>query len=73
MTSMVRELHKDIPSSEKSITETLRTARVISAKPGLDNVAEWLDGIYHRAESAARIPLFLPAGLLCGYGPGVVQ
>ena len=44
MASIVRELHKDIPSSEKSVTEISRRAKAISARLGLDDVAEWLNG-----------------------------
>lgn len=43
MASMVKDLQKDIVSSKKSVTEILRTAKVIAAKLNLTDILGWLN------------------------------
>jgi hypothetical protein len=41
--SLVHDLQNDIRRSGKSVTEILRTAKLISAKLGLREISEWID------------------------------
>jgi AbiTii len=43
MSSLVRDLQRDILNSSKSTTEILRTAKLISAKLGLTDISEFID------------------------------
>src|SRR6266446_3531222 len=43
MSSLVKDLQKDIVSRAKSVTEILRTTKLISAKLGLTDIATFID------------------------------
>jgi hypothetical protein len=43
MASVVANLQRDILDSKKSVTEILRTAKVISAKLGLSDITTWIE------------------------------
>ena len=42
MASLVLKFQKDVLDSQKSVTEILRTAKVISAKLGLNDIEKWI-------------------------------
>jgi hypothetical protein len=42
MGSLVKEFQRAILQSQKATKELLRTAKVISIKLGLDDIAEWI-------------------------------
>lgn len=42
MSSLVAKFQKDVLDSKKSVTDTLRTAKVISAKLDLNDIEEWI-------------------------------
>src|SRR5437764_9542184 len=42
MPSLVTDLQRDILNSKKSVTEILRTAKLISGKLGLNDISNWL-------------------------------
>jgi AbiTii len=57
MSSLVIELQKDIISSKKTVTEILRTAKLISAKLGLTDISQLIDselGGYHDQAAAPK-------------------
>jgi hypothetical protein len=43
MSSLVKDFQRDIVQSSKSTTELLRTAKLISAKLGLNDITEWVN------------------------------
>lgn len=58
MSSLVHDLQNDIRRSGKSVTEILRTAKLISAKLGLTDISEWLDAELNGYKSGQTIPAY---------------
>ena len=58
MSSLVHDLQNDIRRSDKSVTEILRTAKLISAKLGLTDISEWLDSELNGYRSGQSIPAY---------------
>src|SRR5437588_640962 len=58
MPSLVTQLQKDILDSKKSVTEILRTAKVISAKLGLNDISELIEFELNGYNDIAKIPAY---------------
>ena len=58
MASLVHELQTDIRRSDKSVTEILRTAKLISAKLGLSEISEWMESELSGYAVGQTIPSF---------------
>ncbi len=58
MSSLVHDLQNDIRRSGKSVTEILRTAKLISAKLGLTDISVWLDAELNGYKSGQTIPAY---------------
>jgi hypothetical protein len=56
MASLVTNFQKDILNSKKSVTEILRTAKLISAKLGLTDISEWISFELGGYPEGAKIP-----------------
>jgi AbiTii len=56
MSSLVKDFQRDIVQSSKSTTELLRTAKLISAKLGLNDISEWVNCELNGYEEGATIP-----------------
>lgn len=58
MSSLVHDLQNDIRCSNKSVTEILRTAKLISAKLGLADISEWLEAELNGYKNGQSIPAY---------------
>jgi hypothetical protein len=56
MGSLVKDFQRDIVQSSKSTTELLRTAKVISVKLGLNDIAEWVNNELNGYDNSKEIP-----------------
>ena len=62
MSSLVREFQKDLIAGTKPATELLRTAKLIAAKLGLDDISEWADRELRGYRSGETIPDYRKMG-----------
>jgi hypothetical protein len=70
MASLVANLQRDIQNSKKSVTEVLRTAKLISAKLGLTDIEEWIGHELSGYPNGASIPEYRQAsGVLQVHNP----
>jgi hypothetical protein len=71
MSSLVTDLQKDILSSKKSVTEILRTAKLISAKLGLADITGLVDSELGGYKDANKVPVYreMTGGTLYVYNP----
>ena len=71
MSSLVTELQKDILNSKKSVTEILRTAKLISAKLGLTGITELLEAELNGYKAGSTAPAYrvIKGGTLQLYNP----
>jgi hypothetical protein len=71
MSSLVVELQKDIINSKKTVTEILRTAKVISAKLGLSDISALIDSELNGYAPGCEAPAYrvLRGGGLQLYNP----
>jgi hypothetical protein len=68
--SLVAKFQKDVLDSTKSVTDILRTAKVISAKLGLDDIEEWIGAELSGYPSDESVPDYRHAvGTLQVYNP----
>lgn len=58
MSSLVIDLQKDIINSKKTVTEVLRTAKLISAKLGLNDISQLIDSELGGYSDQASIPKY---------------
>ena len=56
MASLVAKFQKDVLDSTKSVTDILRTAKVISAKLGLNDIEEWIGAELNAYPSGESVP-----------------
>jgi hypothetical protein len=56
MASLVRDFQRDIVQSSKSTTELLRTAKLISAKLGLNDITTWVNSELSGYSQGASVP-----------------
>src|SRR6266404_5799885 len=56
MPSLVRDLQRDISASNKSVTEILRTAKLISAKLGLSDITAWIESELNGYKKGEVVP-----------------
>lgn len=56
MPSLVHDLQNDLRRSDKSVTEMLRTAKLISAKLGLSEISAWLDSELNGYKNGQKAP-----------------
>jgi hypothetical protein len=58
MASLVTNLQRDILNSKKSVTEILRTAKLISAKLGLTDISEWINAELTGYSEPSTVPAY---------------
>jgi len=58
MGSLVKDFQRDIVQSSKSTVELLRTAKLIAAKLGLNDITEWVNAELNGYQSGATAPLY---------------
>ncbi len=71
MSSLVTNFQKDILNSKKSVTEILRTAKLISAKLGLTDISALIDAELNGYKPGAEAPSYrvLRGGTLQLFNP----
>src|ERR1043166_7010701 len=71
MASLVGGLQRDILDSKKSVTEILRTTKLISAKLGLRDISEWVDAELGGYTDSLKVPAYrqISGGTLQVYNP----
>jgi hypothetical protein len=71
MSSLVIDLQKDILNSKKSVTEILRTAKLISAKLGLTDISELIDSELGGYTDGSKVPRYreITGGALYIFNP----
>jgi hypothetical protein len=70
MASLIANFQKDVLDSRKSVTDILRTAKVISAKLGLNDIEEWTAAELNGYPSGESVPDYRHAvGTLQAYNP----
>ncbi len=71
MASLVTELQRDILNSKKSVTEILRSAKLISAKLGLKDISELIESELTGYNDTAKIPQYreISGGTLYYFNP----
>lgn len=62
MASLVAKFQKDVLDSTKSVTDVLRTAKVISAKLGLNDIEEWIAAELNGYADLESTPSYRRAG-----------
>ncbi len=70
MASLIANFQKDVLDSRKSVTDILRTAKVISAKLGLNDIEEWIGAELNGYSSGESEPDYRHAvGTLQAFNP----
>lgn len=62
MSSLVIDFQRDILDGKKSATELLRTAKLIAAKLGLDDITEWVDRELNGYSDGQTVPEYRMMG-----------